>query len=425
MSLSKNYVVRIFDMLFGAEINKFRIGQIFFISAVTVGLFFSDTTRKILLICALCCLTKEQISEKFYISWTKEQKITGSILLLLCAWIFLVPLIFGVDPLMERLQSTGWIIELMIWMWATFFFAKDFFFLENSKRFAIVACLLYSVLALCQRYSLGFVVDFSNWPLRLGAWSVGTILSVLLPWVLYDLMTSVSHKKTVGLLFALILISATLILTLYTTFWLVLVVQMVIALSLLQLFSTRNFFKMLVLISIPLIIAVIILYLASFFSKNLYNGFFVQLCQLSFDGFNAEKFTNQRYHIWVEAFDYIKLHPILGYGWAEFANFSVEKRIHTHSAFLQAAWTAGWPAVLLLIAFLSNLIYRCIVLMRNEKKLLIVPCVVLLVVFTYITCGILDDMFRATRRIVTLYWVTFVLMLTPLVNYDKNDINNQ
>lgn len=29
MSLSKNYVVRIFDMLFGAEINKFRIGQIF------------------------------------------------------------------------------------------------------------------------------------------------------------------------------------------------------------------------------------------------------------------------------------------------------------------------------------------------------------------------------------------------------------
>ena len=424
MSLIKDYMFSAFDRLFGAEINKFRAGQLLFISAITLGLFFSDTARKILLICALFCLTKEQLKDKFYVSWTKGQKITGSILLLLCAWIFFIPLFFGVDPLMERLQSTGWLIELLIWMWATLVFAKDPFFLKNIEKFAIAACLFYSVLALCQRYSLGFAVDFSNWPLRLGAWSVGTILSVMLPWVLYDLIVETSRRKIIGLLFVLILMSATLILTLYTTFWLVLLVQTVVTLFILSLFSKRHFLKIFTLSLALLIILTIVLYSVSLLYKNLYDGFFVQLYQLSLDGFNAEKFTNHRYHIWVEAVNHIKLRPILGYGWAEFSNFSIEERVHTHSAFLQAAWTAGWPAALLLLAFLSNLIYRCATLMQKKKKLLVVPFIVLLVVFTYMTCGILDDMFRATRRIVTLYWVTFTLVLTPLINYNKNDSTN-
>ena len=57
--------------------------------------------------------------------------------------------------------------------------------------------------------------------------------------------------------------------------------------------------------------------------------------------------------------------------------------------------------------------------MKNKKVILTVPLIVILVLSAYITCGVLDDMFRATRRIVTLYWVTFMLTLTPLFYYDN------
>ncbi len=421
MYLFRNCVILAFNKLFGAEFDRFRLGQLFFISAVTFGLLFSDTTRKILIISSLFCLTKTQIKENFYISWSTQQKTTGCILLFLCLWIFFIPLFFGVDPILIRLQSTGWGIELFVFMWATLLFAKDFFFIENIKKFAIITCISYSVFALCQRFSLGFVIDFSNWPMSLGAWSVGTILSVLLPWMLYDVIVETSSKKTIFLLFALTVTSIVLFLTLYTTFWLVLLIYMAIVLCIMGLFFKDYFQKLFFLMILLSIIVIVALYCASHFYKNLYDGLFIQFSQLSLSEFNAEKFTNSRYHIWVEAVNFINLRPILGYGWAEFADFSVEQRGHTHCAFLQAAWTAGWPAMVLLISFLMNLTYRCLSLMKKQGKLLIVPFVVLLVILAYFACGALDDMFRATRRIVTLYWVTFMLMLTPLVDYNEAD----
>ena len=59
--------------------------------------------------------------------------------------------------------------------------------------------------------------------------------------------------------------------------------------------------------------------------------------------------------------------------------------------------------------------------MKEKKQLLIVPFVVLVVISAYITTGMLDDMFRASRRSVSLYWVSFTMMLTPLVSHSAND----
>ena len=121
-----------------------------------------------------------------------------------------IPLFLGIDPILERLRSTEWCIELFIFMWSTMMFAKDAFFINNFRRSAIAACALYSIIAMLQRYLLDFVVDFSNWPFGLGAWSVGTILSVLLPWVLYDLIVQKSLWKKGCLLFVFIISSLTL-----------------------------------------------------------------------------------------------------------------------------------------------------------------------------------------------------------------------
>ena len=410
----------------GIKLNKFQVGQLLFILSVTFGLFMSDTARKILLIGAFMTLNFAQLKWKFWQEWSKEQKISGYILISLWSWLFLIPLLFGVDPIMLRLQSTGWEIELFLFMWGALLFARDDFFIVNLKRFAIVACTSYAVLAAIQRYSLGFVVNFDNWPLDIGAWSVGTIFSVLVPWTFYELLFCSLKKAKIFLFTAIIgVTSLILFLTMYSTFWLSLVVQIFVAIVILACLCPCHRRKIMF-ISICLAgCLACFLYLMSMYHTDLYNRIAKEFAQISISkDFDMEKFTNQRYHIWVEAVSFIKQRPILGYGWAEFADFSAEQRSHTHNAFLQAAWTGGWPAMLLLIAFLFSIGLRSVSLLKAEKKVSMIPFVVLLVLSAFITCGILDDMFRATRRIVTLYWVVFMLPLTPLWKRSENNKNN-
>ncbi|WP_307755502.1 O-antigen ligase family protein [uncultured Cloacibacillus sp.] len=419
----KSHMLMLFNKICGAEYNKFRLGQILFIIAVTFGLYLGDTARRILMIGALFCLTKVQIKEKFYEDWDKEQKTTGYIFLALWLWVFFIPLFLGIDPILERLRSTEWCIELFIFMWSTMMFAKDAFFINNFRRSAIAACALYSIIAMLQRYLLDFVVDFSNWPFGLGAWSVGTILSVLLPWVLYDLIVQKSLWKKGCLLFVFIISSLTLFFTLYTTFWLVFCVQIAVALAMVLIFSKGNFFRIFISLTAIMAIGALSVYGASFRYQNIYRGFGEQVDQIFFSGHDIQKFTSRRYSIWSDAVKVIKLRPIQGYGWAEFADYNPEHINHTHSAFLQAAWTAGWPAMLLLIAFLLRLLYLCVVFMKRKNKMSVIPFIVVLVIFTYMSCGMLDDMFRAKRRIVTLYWVSYMLMFTPLVKDEKYSVS--
>ena len=405
--------------LFGGRLDKFVVGQLLFITAVTFGLFLSDTARKILLICALFCIDKHHLKNSMWDSWTKEQRIISLIIGILGFWLLFIPLLFGVEPFKERVRSLGWLIELILWMLATLWFARDSRFLNNIKKFAIGACFCYSLLALCQRYGMGFVVNFDNWPLRIGAWSVGTILSVLLPWVLCELIFSKSTCSKVLLFVTVIMTGATMILTMYTTFWLVLAVEIFTLLSLILFFYRQYFLKICACIICALSIIVIGLYSASSSYNDMYNRLLIEFQQLSLKELDAERFTNERYHIWIEAYNFIKERPVVGYGWADFAKFSIEQRGHTHCSFLQAAWTGGIPSVLMYSILMLSFIYSSVLAMKNKKVILTVPLIVILVLSAYITCGVLDDMFRATRRIVTLYWVTFMLTLTPLFYYDN------
>lgn len=101
-------------------------------------------------------------------------------------------------------------------------------------------------------------------------------------------------------------------------------------------------------------------------SENIVSGFVLHSNQLSSVTDGAEEFTNKRWHILrQEAIEWIKP-PLCGYGWESFAKYSLEQRSHTHSAWTQAAWTAGIPAALMLISFILTCIIYSIKQMHQH-----------------------------------------------------------
>ena len=426
----ENIVLRFKSMLF-CEISKFRLGQILFISGITFGLFLGDGARKAFFIAALLCLTKSQLKEKFYKSLTKGQKIYGCFLLLFCLWIFFIPLFCGIEPLMGRLEGLFRPLEFFIIMWEMLIFAKDEFFFKNIKNFAIMTCFIYSVLAVSQRFILGFPVDFSNWVVLGMAWRVGTLLSGLLPWVVYAFITERSLRKTLFLALVIILTCGTMFLTLYTTFWLVLAVQFAATFLVILLFYRKGLFRICVFTIATLAIIFCLIYSIATYYENFRDnpgGLMEQLEQITSvgDKFEISKFTNRRSELWCIAIELIKKRPMFGYGWAD--GEMVSDRIgHMHNAFLQAAWNAGIPAAIMYAILLLILCISVIKKIKTNGKLMPISFVVLLAFLAYIVCAMLDDMFRSQRTIMTLYLSTFMLMLTPLANFtpdSKNELSD-
>lgn len=400
--------------LFGEEFSRFRLGQIFFISGVTFGLFLGDGLRRALFITALLCLTRAQIKEKFYETWSSGQKFAGKFLLIFCAWAIFVPLLFGIEPLSGRFEGIFRPIELFIIMWETLVFAKDNFFFRNIKKFAIATCAIYSVLALGQRYTLGFKVDFSNWIITDLAWRVGTLLSGLVPWLIYAYLTEESRKNIVCYALCIILTWSTMFLTMYTTFWLVIVVQVaaVLLITALQYRSGFRRFCLLLLISAALG-AGAVYGLSVHYGDT--RGFTDQWEQISSLGskYDFNKFTNKRDEKWKLAVELISQRPLLGYGWAD--GEVVSKNIgHMHNAVLQAAWNLGCPGAVMYIGLLIMLAIASVSALRQNRELAPIPFIVLLAFLAYMVCAVLDDMFRSQRTIMTLYLSVFMLMFSAL-----------
>ena len=299
-------------------------------------------------------------------------------------------------------------------MWETLVFAKDNFFFRNIKKFAIATCAIYSVLALGQRYTLGFKVDFSNWIITDLAWRVGTLLSGLVPWLIYAYLTDESRKNIVCYALCIILTWSTMFLTMYTTFWLVIVVQVaaVLLITALQYRSGFRRFGLLLLISAALG-AGAVYGLSVHYGDT--RGFTDQWEQISSLGnkYDFNKFTNKRDEKWKLAVELISQRPLLGYGWAD--GEVVSKNIgHMHNAVLQAAWNLGCPGAVMYIGLLIMLAIASVSALRQNRELAPIPFIVLLAFLAYMVCAVLDDMFRSQRTIMTLYLSVFMLMFSAL-----------
>lgn len=422
--MTQAFIISKITNIFGYEINKFRLGQIFFISGITFGLFWGDGLRRILFIAALVCLSGSQRKEKFYKSWTKGQRIAGCSLIFFCLWMLFIPLFFGIEPFWGRVQGIFRPLELFIIMWEAIIFAKDDFFFNSIKNFAIVTCFVYSVLAIGQRFMLGFSVNFENWIITVMAWRVGALLSGLLPWAVYDFIMEKSRIRVIFLAVVIILTCGTMFLTLYTTFWLVLIVQFTAAFILVSLFYRKRLLRILSFI----VVALAIMWGAVYGISAHYNsfrdspgGFMSQLEQITClgDKFEISKFTNRRSELWSIAIELIKKRPLFGYGWAN-GELVSDKIGHMHNSYLQSAWNAGLPATVMYIALLLMLSTYVVKAIVSNRKIVAVPFVVFLVFLAYLVCGVLDDMFRSQLTIMTLYLSVFMLPLSPLAKFTRD-----
>lgn len=399
--------------------NRFRLGQLLFISGVTFALFFGDGLRRILFLLALLLLlqSREQMIPNRAMSyWHRKIAI---LLMMFYLWIIFVPLLFGDEPLTDRLEGVVRPIEFCIIMLEVVMFARNLWFIEKLKYFATVTCFIYSALAIFQRFLLGFNVDFGNWIVTSSAWRVGTLLSGLVPWAIYMFLYAPSRRDIIFAFASIVMSYLTMFLTFYTTFWLVMLVQITLTVLWAFIIYREKIMRICVMAVASFAIVVVVVSTVACHYDAFKDGLNTQLNQVLnvFDKFDANVFTNHRNVRWHKAIEMIKDKPVFGYGWADVKPYvDIRDFGHMHNSFLQAAWNVGIPGAIMYGALLVSLASATIKAILNREKgrtaNIVIPFVVMLALSAYIVCGMLDDMFRSQRTIMTLYISTFMLMYT-------------
>ena len=394
------------------RLRRFQIAQMIFILAITFGPFFSDTVRKILFFIALFCIKPAQIRDMLSDWKSKENIIKKYLILMFVFWIYvtIIPVFCGVDPLTERLKSIGYPLEIMFWICGTIIFARDVFFIRCLALCSIGASTIYSLIAWPHLISTNFILNHSYyyaWPLSLASWSVGSILVCLFTWLMY----AVYQNEGVCLgwswldIALLLLVGSVIILTLYATFWLVGFVQLLVAVFVVYIFNKEYLMGFCKKIFAVILCALILLCVSINVFHGIKTAIYSQVSQITAMDQDIKKFTNSRNLVWGEAVNAIMKRPWVGYGWAEYEHYNKRAMDHTHSSFLQIAWTAGVFPVILFICLLSTAFYICWRELKISEGKATLPFVLLLVLVAFIVNGCLDNLFDATRRVQTLYWV--------------------
>jgi len=410
-----------FEKLFGDKFSKFRLGQLLFITAVTFGLFTGDIIRIVFGVFALFCLTKENFK---FTPWTKEQKITGWLLALFCAWMIIIPIIFGENPLDVRLRDAVRPIELTLWIVVTFLFAKDEFFVRNLKNFSITACFCYAVIALVWCVKTKFSLEYDNWPIIKSTYSLGALMAGLSAWIIYQYLTV---KKLLPKIFCSIILLCAMVLVILSfvvTHWSAFFAELTVIFIMLLLLDRKKFLVLLATFILILTVAAFGICIAMQHNDHLKNTISQQIDQIMLHkdtGFDVQHFTNNRYKIWNDAVAAISKKPAFGYGAEVFERHSslrVEGTYppHAHNCFLEAAFECGIPmAIICILLWLTIFLLACYKLFR-ATELLTMPFVTVAVMTEFVTAGFVENMFLTNRCQLVFYWSVFITMIAI---YDK------
>ena len=414
-----------FERLFGDKFSRFRLGQIIFAAAVSFGLFAGDIIRIVLGVLALFCLTKEN----FKFNWTREQKITGCILALCCAWMIVIPVIFGENPLPVRLRDAVRPVELTLWICATLLFAKDEFFVRNLKNFSITACFLYSLIALAYCFKINFVCTggYIDWPIIHSSYALSSLMSGFAVWYTYMLVT---EKKLFKHVFSFAMFLTTLILTMLagiTTYRLAFAAEIAALFIILLISDRKKFAKLFAIFAATFLCAAFAIFAAAQHSPSLQTMLDREFNQLRIENgkkFDIERMSNHRYHIWVDAANAIKQKPLFGYGREIFAKYCSTQHIHTHNTFLQAAFEAGFPAALLMYAIWLMVFILAVLQIYKAHDLLCMPFVTAVIMSGFLAASLVENQFLFTNRCqMVFYWSIFITLLNTAGS--KNSLYRQ
>jgi len=402
-----------FEKLFGDKFSKFRLGQLLFITAITFGLFAGDVIRRSIAVLALFCLSSENFK---FAPWTKEQKITGLFLALFCAWMLFIPLIFGEADFPMRTHCATRSLEITLWICVTFLFAKDEFFIKNYKNFAVFFCFLYATVACIYAVQnhFPFAYSFANaWPFLTDGLDMGAVICGLTAWIIADIVTAKNIFNHLFSAVTLLLATVLVLCSRYTTFWVALLAEFVIAMLLLCIYHKKA--------SIRFVICVAVIFSTIFLSLNIVmkkdpainSAIRQEIDQLTVTNTTSlEHFTNHRNLVWQEIAGCVVQKPVLGYGHDIIYKYNANAYNHAHNTFLNTAFVAGIPAALLFYAFLFMLFFLALKFLFKAKMLVLCPFVTILMLITFNVAGLTEDMFIAPARFrVILYIPVFVTML--------------
>lgn len=185
----------------------------------------------------------------------------------------------------------------------------------------------------------------------------------------------------------------------------------------------------------------ICLFALNVYSNNFfYDRFMIEINQIT-DVRDVKHFTTHRADIWCVTYYMIKKHPIIGQGMATFyENYSkvysdlnlrdllnVNPEIiadDPHNMYLLSAYSAGIPAMTLLVIFLLLMLARTFKLAVLELRRDGIPwgLISLLMLIGQIVQGLSGDIFDARRDIGVIFWA--VMGLSLALPYDNGKTNS-
>ena len=411
-----------FERLFGEKFSRFRLGQIIFATAVSFGLFAGDIIRIVLGVLALFFLTKEN----FKFNWTRGQKITGCILALFCAWMIVIPVIFGENPLPVRLRDAVRPVELTLWICATLLFAKDDFFVRNLKNFSITACFLYSLIALHWCFETHFALEYKNWPVLDDSHCAGALMSGIAVWIMCEFVTAKNPFKVVFCFVTLGLGALLTIFARFSTFWVALAAEFLAALTVLLFTDRKKFLKLLLCLVLLLSLAIGGINTVMKNNAGIRAKIDQELNQLtSLRNKNLECFTSHRAQIWEDTAKAVAQKPFFGYG-----KDVLKQHIrplpggtiqwHAHNNLLEAAFEAGIPCALLLTVFCLSLFLLAAFALRNSHSFNSEAFVCVVLLAGYFTAGLAENLYMTDRCKLVFYWSVFAACLALCNNKCTN-----
>ncbi len=397
-----------------SEMQRYRLAQILFILSIAFGWYIDDGYRRCLFVISILLLSREQRRICVRCNWSGLQKIAGYLLLILFVWVILAPLLGGVGHISERIHSVARPLEIFLYCIGVMIFARDAFFDKYFDRLSIISAIFLFVFVFIHRLLLSFSTERNDWIFNKHAAFAGLILVSILPWLVCGIIDNKNNKYLriiCIVIFPVALI--TIFVTYYRTIWLAMVVQLLCVIPLGYYMFRMKLYRIVKVIVLFVLSFTVLILLSCNANIEVRNEIKDNIKSSLAITSNFERFTNHRGEIWEEAMTLINQRKLCGYGWIDYNDYALIKQHHPHSSYLQAAFHAGIPAMVLYIAVLFVFeVLACKYIIRDKTTVRSVYVVALMIISTMVV-GLTESFFFTSREYLIPFWSMLAILVSP------------
>lgn len=405
-SIKPNVIKAIHDNTF-----RFQLAQILYICSISFGWYIEDGYRRALFLLALLLTSKSLRKTKVLSNSKGLTKLAVYLLVGFAVWITTIPLLFGISSVTSRLQSLARPLEVCLYVYGIFIFARDKNFIKYFSAISLVSAAIFILLVFIQRSLVSFVPMYDGWALRTHAAIGGLTVCMIVPWFLYNICASnVSNCKRCINVVLLAIASLTIVSTYYLTVWLAFCTQIISAIILCVVFFKNK--------HLLLILSILVIGGGAGFGY-LYTRIpevKTNVQQLLMIDKNLNDFTNNRVEIWKEAANLIKVRKTFGYGWVSYNDFASIKKNHPHSSYLEAAFITGIPGLMLYLLTLGTIFVLSLKNLFTKRGPTVFSYVIILMLVAYGVGSFGEAYFFIRREFLIPFWTTICMVIAPIFN---------